>query len=86
MPLNGHVGIKMPLNGHVEVIGQTPVAALKAAAWPKFFEQVRLNREKVHPCFDWHLLNSFRKTIAGPSQFQTRSWFTISDQPKKGKF
>ena len=36
----------------------------------------------MHPCFDWHLLNGFRKTIAGPSRFQTRSWFGSSDYPK----
>ena len=56
----------MPLKGHVEVIGSTPLAALKAAAWPEiFFEQIRLNREKctrasigIRSLF-FALLNSF---------------------------
>ena len=50
--------------------------------WEKSHNAHNRKKNKMHPCFDWHLLNGFRKTIAGPSRFQTRSWFGSSDYPK----
>ena len=85
MPLNGHVGIKMPLNGHVEVIGQTPVAALKAAAWPKFFERFRLNREKcTHASIGIHSL-IFAKQSRDQLSFRRGLGLEFPTNPK-GKF